>query len=83
MLLATAFGSLLIRATLFTAPHFLDGVTQNNAQQNFILGSEINIALNARNSLTFEFAKAIVHQNGPALVGFSVRYDYTWGKGYE
>jgi hypothetical protein len=22
-------------------------------------------------------------QNGPALVGFAVKYDYTWGKGYK
>jgi hypothetical protein len=67
----------------FHGTTFLDGITQNNAQQNFILGSEINITLNARNSLTFEFAKAVVHQNGPTLVGFSVRYDYTWAKGYK
>jgi hypothetical protein len=59
------------------------GVDQNNRQQNFILGSEMNVALNSRNSLVFEFSKAVVHQNGPALVGFSVKYDYTWGKGYK
>jgi len=41
----------------------------------------VNIALNPKNSLLFEFAKAVVHLNGPALVGFSVKYDYTWGKG--
>lgn len=29
----------------------------------------------------FECARAVVHQNGPALVGFAVKYDYTWGKG--
>ena len=59
------------------------GVNQNNRQQNFILGSEMNISLNSRNSLVFEFAKALVHQNGPALVGFSVKYDYNVGKGYR
>jgi Putative MetA-pathway of phenol degradation len=57
---------------------FVNGVGQDNPQQNFILGSEINVSINARNSLLFEFAKALVHQNGPALVGFSVKYDYTW-----
>lgn len=62
---------------------FLNGVTQNNAQRNFILGSEMNISLNPRNSLVFEFAKALVHDNGPALVGFSVKYDFTWGKVYR
>jgi len=62
----------------FRGTTIVDGVPQDNAQQNFILGSEMNISFNARNSLVFEFAKALVHNNGPALVGFSVRYDYTW-----
>jgi hypothetical protein len=67
----------------FRGTTVLNGVTQNNAQQNFILGSEMNISLNPRNSLAFEFAKALVHQNGPAFVGFSVKYDHTWGKAYR
>jgi hypothetical protein len=62
----------------FRGTTVVDGVPQNNAQQNFILGSEVNVSLNARNSLVFEFAKALVHNNGQALTGFSVRYDYTW-----
>jgi len=61
----------------------LDGIDQNNPQQNLILGSELSVTINSRNSLLFEFAKAIVHQNGPALTGFSVKYDYVWGKGYK
>lgn len=65
----------------FRGTTFLDDVSQNNTQRNFILGSELGIALSTRNSMVLEFAKAVVHQNGPALVGFSVRYDYTWGKG--
>jgi len=58
----------------------VDGVSQNNAQQNFILGTEMTISMNPRSTLIFEFAKALVHNNGPAEVGFSVRYDYTWAK---
>jgi hypothetical protein len=58
----------------------VDGVSQDNAQQNFVLGTEMNISLNPRNTLILEFAKAPVHNNGPAVVGFSVRYDYTWAK---
>jgi len=61
----------------------VNGISQNNPEQNFILGSEISISVSRRNSFLFEFAKALVHQNGPALVGFSVRYDYTWGRGYK
>jgi len=64
----------------FRGATLVNGITQNNTQQNFIIGSEMNIALNSRNTLVFEFAKALVHSNGPALVGFSVKYDYTWGK---
>ena len=64
----------------FRGTTFVSGVPQNNAQQNFILGSEMNISFNARNSLVFEFAKALVHNNGPALVGLSVKYDYTWAR---
>jgi hypothetical protein len=67
----------------FRGVTFVNGVDQNNGQQNFTLGSEINVSINSRNSLLFEFAKALVHQNGPALTGFSVRYDYIWGKGYK
>src|SRR5689334_17716242 len=67
----------------FRGTTFLNGVNQGNPQQNFILGSEMNVSLNSQNSLVFEFAKAVVHENGPALTGFSVRYDYTWGKAYR
>jgi hypothetical protein len=59
------------------------GVDQDNPQRNFILGSEMNVTINARNSLLFQFAKMLVHRNGPALVGFAVKYDFTWGKGYK
>jgi hypothetical protein len=65
----------------FHGTTFVNGVDQNNSQQNFIFGSEMNVSVNPRNSLVFEFAKAAVHRNGPALVGFAVKYDHTWGKG--
>ena len=58
----------------------VNGVNQDNPQQNFVLGSELVVSPNSRNSFTFEFAKAAVHKNGPALTGFTVRYDYIWGK---
>lgn len=67
----------------FQGTTFVNGVAQDNAQQNLILGSEMNISLNPRNSLVFAFAKALVHHNGPAAVGVSMKYDYTWGKGYR
>jgi len=61
----------------------INGVRQNDAQKNFTLGSEVNVSLNPRNSLVFQFAKALVHQNGPAVTGFAVTYNYSWGKGYR
>jgi hypothetical protein len=65
----------------FRASTFVDGVSQDNPQRNFIAGSEVNVALNSRSSLVFEVAKAFVHVNGPSLFGLSVKYDYTWAKG--
>jgi hypothetical protein len=67
----------------FRGDALINGTDQHNAQQNFTLGSEVNVSLNSRNVLVFEFAKALVHQNGPAYTGFSVEYLYSWGKGYR
>jgi hypothetical protein len=66
----------------FRGSTFINAVNQNNAQQNFSLGSEVNVSLNPRNSLVFVFDKALVHRNGPALSGIAVKYNYSWGKGY-
>jgi len=67
----------------FGGDTFVNGVNQNNAQQNLILGSEVNISLNKQNSLVFQFAKPMVHRNGPTYTGFALKYDYVWGKGYK
>jgi hypothetical protein len=61
----------------------VSGVNQDNPQRNFILGSELVVSPSSRNSFTLEFAKAAVHKNGPSLTGFTVKYDYTWGKDYR
>jgi hypothetical protein len=76
------WGSLDTRYS-FRGTTFVDGADQNNAQQNVMFGSEMNLSINSRHSLLFEFVKAVVHQNSPAVVGFSVKYDYTWGRGYR
>jgi hypothetical protein len=67
----------------FRGATVINGVDQNNPQRNFTLGSAVNVSLNPRNSLVIQFAKALVHQNGPALTGFAVKYTYSWGKGYR
>jgi hypothetical protein len=67
----------------FRGDTYVNGVNQDNSQQNFILGAEVNVSLNARNSLVFELGKALVHQNGTPITAFAVKYDYIWGKGYK
>jgi len=67
----------------FRGTTFVDGVDQNNAQHNLILGSEMSVSIDPRHSLLFEFAKTVVHENSPSAIGFSVKYDYMWGKGYR
>jgi Putative MetA-pathway of phenol degradation len=61
----------------------VDSVSQNNSQNNFILGAELIWSLNAKNSLSLTFEKALVHENGPEISGLSVKYDYYWGKDYK
>jgi hypothetical protein len=67
----------------FRGDTLVNRTDQNNAQQNFTLGSEVNVSLNPRNVLVLEFAEALVHQNGPAYTGFALKYIYSWGKGYK
>ena len=64
----------------FRGATVVNGVDQNNAQQNLIVGSEMKMSMNSRHSLLFEFAKAAVHHNSPAVVGVAVKYDYAWGQ---
>jgi hypothetical protein len=61
----------------------INSADQNDSQRNFIIGSEVNLALNSQHSLVFEFAKALVHRNGTSYTGFTVKYDFVWGKGYR
>lgn len=67
----------------FGGDNYVNSVNQNDAQQNLILGSEVGISLNPQNLLVFEFAKALVHDNGLAATGFAMKYTYSWGKGYR
>jgi hypothetical protein len=64
----------------FRGATVVDGVDQNDAQQNLIVGSEMKISMNSQHSLLLEVAKAVVHHNGPGVVGLAVKYDYTWGQ---
>jgi Putative MetA-pathway of phenol degradation len=61
----------------------INNVNQNDSQKNFVLGSEVILSLNERNSLSFVVARALVHENGPTITGVIVKYDYYWGKGFK
>ncbi len=61
----------------------VNGVNQNDGQRNLILGSEWIFSLNTRNSLSLVLAKAVLNDNGPAVTGLSIKYEYFWGKGYR
>src|SRR5215467_11035838 len=65
----------------FRGSTLVNGENQNNSQQNFILGSEVTVSLNRRNSLVFEIGKTLVHKNGPTSTGFAVKYSYAWNNG--
>jgi hypothetical protein len=67
----------------FRGTTFLDGINQGNSQQNFVLGAEVNVSVNARNSLVLALGKAFIHQNGPSISAVSVRYAYSWGNGLK
>lgn len=67
----------------FRGDTFVNGVDQDSSQKNFLLGSEAIVSLNDRNTLAFIFEKALVHQNGPSVTGFAVRYEFAWGGGYK
>lgn len=61
----------------------VDGVGQDDAQRGLIVGTEVGASINSRNSLLFGFAGAVVHENAPAIVGFTLKYDFVWGTGYR
>jgi hypothetical protein len=67
----------------FRGDTFVNGVNQNDPQENFTLGSELNVSLNPQNALVFEVGRALVHRNGSAFTGFAVRYDYSWARSYR
>jgi hypothetical protein len=64
----------------FRGATVVDGVNQDNAQQNLIVGSEMKVSITGQHSLLVEVAKAVVHHNSPAVAGVAVKYDYTWGQ---
>jgi hypothetical protein len=67
----------------FRGDTLVDGGDEHDSQQEFIVGSEVNVSLSPRHSLVFLFAKAVVYRNAPASTAFGIQYIYTWGKGWR
>jgi hypothetical protein len=67
----------------FRGDTLVDGVDQNSSQQIATVGSEVSLSLTPRHSLLLLFAKAVLYRNAPASTAFTIKYIYTWGKGYK
>lgn len=65
----------------FRGDTVVDGLDQNNAQENLTAGAEASWSPNSHNSLDLVFAKAVVHRNTPAYTGVALKYVYSWGPG--
>ena len=46
---------------------------------NTPVGTEVNWTINARHSISFLFAKAVVHENAPIYTELALRYFYSRG----
>jgi hypothetical protein len=67
----------------FRGETVVDGLEQNNAQENLTVGAEASWTPNAHNSLDVVFAKALVHRNAPSYTGVSLSYTYSWGNDHN
>jgi hypothetical protein len=63
----------------FRGETVVDGLAQNNSQENLIVGTEAHWLPDSHNSLGLVFAKALVHSNAPNYTGVVVKYVYSWG----
>ena len=67
----------------FRGETVVDGLEQNNTQENLTVGAEASWTPNAHNSLDVVFAKALVHRNAPSYTGVSLSYTYSWGNDHN
>ena len=67
----------------FRGETVVDGLEQNNTQENLTVGAEASWTPNAHNSLDVVFAKALVHRNAPTYTGVSLSYTYSWGNDHN
>jgi len=67
----------------FRGETVVDGLNQNDAQENLTAGAEASWSLDSHNSLDLVFAKELVHKNAPAYTGIALKYVYSWGSGAE
>jgi len=67
----------------FRGETVVNGLEQNNTQENLTVGAEASWTPNAHNSLDVVFAKALVHRNAPSYTGVSLSYTYSWGNDHN
>ena len=67
----------------FRGETVVNGLEQNNTQENLTVGAEASWTPNAHNSLDVVFAKALVHRNAPTYTGVSLSYTYSWGNDHN
>jgi hypothetical protein len=67
----------------FRGDTLVDGINQQDAQENLTVGTEASWSPNAHNSLVLVFSRALVHKNAPTDTGVALKYIYSWGRGYE
>jgi len=65
----------------FRGDTVVDGLDQDDAQENLTVGAEASWSPNSDNSFNLVFAKALVHRNAPAYTGIAIKYVYSWGPG--
>lgn len=65
----------------FRGTTFVDGVDQYDAQKRFTIGTETYWTLHSRHTITFLFAKSIVHIDAPMFTEVALKYFYNWGSG--
>jgi hypothetical protein len=67
----------------FRGETLIDGLAQNDSQESLVMGTEVNWSPNSHHSLDLVFAKALVHENAPTNTAVTLKYVYSWGRGYK
>lgn len=62
----------------FCGATLVDGVNQNDSQENLIAGSEVSWSPSSNQSLVFLVSNALVYRNAPDETRIALKYIYQW-----